>query len=100
MGCSFPQRGIALWAITDMFCVYILTSEKSGQNDIGSTLKDVHVRLKEHNAGGSRWTKGRLPFKLVYYEGYACKEDTLSRERFLKSGFGNKIVKAIVREPA
>jgi putative endonuclease len=51
-----------------MFYVYILKSLSSGVYYVGMA-KDIQVRLKEHNSGKSKFTKGHLPFELVYQEG-------------------------------
>lgn len=42
-------------------------------------------RLKTHNAGkGARYTRGRLPVKLVYYETFATKKEAMQREAQIK----------------
>ncbi len=81
-----------------MFYVYILKSIKSGKSYVGLTEKDVNERLKEHNQGSNKFTKTNAPFKLIYYESYYCKADALHREKFFKSGIGNKLIKIILRE--
>ncbi|NCO88506.1 excinuclease ABC subunit C [Candidatus Roizmanbacteria bacterium CG_4_9_14_0_8_um_filter_34_12] len=58
----------------------------------------MKVRLDEHNQGSTKWTKNNGPFRLLYYETYFCKQDAQHREKFLKSGVGNRIVKLIVQE--
>ena len=50
----------------------------------------------QHNVGSNKWTKANGPFKLVYYESFACKTDSLMRERFYKIGIGKQIKKLIV----
>ncbi len=56
---------------------------------VGWTV-DLEVRLKAHNAGiGARYTRGRLPVKLVYWEEQQDKSAALKREaaiRRLKKG--------------
>jgi putative endonuclease len=42
-------------------------------------------RIKEHNAGKSRFTSGKN-WRLVYYEAYLSKEDAKRREKRLKDG--------------
>ena len=38
-----------------------------------------------HNAGkGAKYTKARLPVKLVYYETFETKEDAMRREYAIK----------------
>ncbi|OGK18223.1 hypothetical protein A3D80_02325 [Candidatus Roizmanbacteria bacterium RIFCSPHIGHO2_02_FULL_40_13b] len=81
-----------------MFHIYLLQSLKNSKIYIGSTSRQVEIRLSEHNIGSNKWTKGNKPFKIVYYESLYCKTDALHREKFLKSGVGNRVVKAIVNE--
>ena len=81
-----------------MFIVYLIKSLKSNKVYVGETNKDVKNRLKEHNQGSNSWTKQHKPFRLVYYESFYCKKDALHREKFLKSGLGNKLVKVITKE--
>ena len=42
----------------------------------------LEKRLKAHNSGknGAKYTKTKRPVTLVYYEGYATKEEAMSRE--------------------
>lgn len=51
---------------------------------IGYTT-DVHKRVKTHNDGkGAKYTKGRLPVKLIWYEEYEDKSSAMRREYQLK----------------
>lgn len=46
---------------------------------------DLAKRLKMHNAGkGARYTRGRLPVKLVYYETLDTKTQAMQREAQIK----------------
>ncbi len=46
---------------------------------------DVERRTKEHNQGkGAKYTRSRLPVRLVYYEEYETKTDAMKREYHLK----------------
>ena len=46
---------------------------------------DLDNRLKAHNAGkGAKYTKSRLPVKLVYSESFDDKKEAMSREWFIK----------------
>ena len=80
-----------------MFFVYILKSMVNDKTYVGSTSIEVGKRLLQHNLGSNKWTKANGPFKLVYYESYACKTDALLRERFYKSGVGSQIKILILR---
>lgn len=76
--------------------VYFLQSQKNLKIYVGSTDILPKDRLNQHNAGSNSFTKANRPFKLIYYESYACKKDAMLREGFYKSGFGRVIKKAIV----
>ena len=46
---------------------------------------DPENRIKTHNAGkGAKYTRSRLPVKMVYKEEYDTKEEAMSREWHLK----------------
>ncbi|MCR4758186.1 putative endonuclease [Butyrivibrio sp. INlla18] len=46
---------------------------------------DLDKRIADHNAGkGAKYTKPRLPVKLVYYETADTKEEAMSREWHIK----------------
>ena len=55
---------------------------------------DLRKRLKEHNEGSSRYTKGRGPYILIYYEACLDIEDAKARELYLKSGKGKRYLKS------
>lgn len=46
----------------------------------------LEKRLKAHNSGknGAKYTKTKRPVTLVYYEGYATKEEAMRREYTIK----------------
>ena len=69
-----------------MYFVYVLESLSDGMRYTGSTSKEPKERLKEHNAGCNRWTKGHKPFKLLHFEEVCNKTEALKKEKFLKSG--------------
>lgn len=46
---------------------------------------NLEHRIKQHNAGkGGKYTRSRLPVKLVYYEAFESKEEAMSREWYIK----------------
>ena len=46
---------------------------------------DLKKRLAAHNAGqGAKYTRGRGPVRLVYYEAFSTKEEAQKRETALK----------------
>ena len=78
-----------------MYYVYILKSETSGELYKGCTA-DLKRRVKEHNAGNSKFTRSNGPWKLVYYEAFLSKEDARREELFLKSGKGKGRIKYLL----
>ncbi len=75
-----------------MHYVYTLLSEKDGYFYTGST-NDLIRRFEDHNTGRVNSTKNRIPLKLIYYEACINEEDARQRERYLKTGMGNKYLK-------
>jgi putative endonuclease len=49
------------------YYTYVLQSDMDGRLYKGHT-NDVEKRLKEHNNGKTKSTKGYIPWKLVYFE--------------------------------
>lgn len=74
-----------------MFYTYILQSQKNNKLYIGYT-KDLRKRFKEHNEGKSTYTKGRGPYKIIYYEACLNEDDARSRELYLKTGIGRRYI--------
>lgn len=75
-----------------MYYTYVLKSRRDTQLYIGFT-SDLRKRLTEHKKGFVEATKKRLPLELVYYEACLNKQKALRREKYFKSGFGEKILK-------
>ena len=74
------------------YYVYTLQSLKSNKWYTGYT-NDLRKRFNEHQDNKSTYTKGRGPFKLIYYEASLHEEDAKAREKYLKSGMGKKYLK-------
>jgi len=54
---------------------------------------DLRKRFKLHNENKVFSTKGRGPFKLIYYEACLNQQDAFAREKYLKSGPGKRYLK-------
>jgi len=54
---------------------------------------DVEMRLIEHNRGKSRFTKGHLPWELIYKEVVGETEVARKREKYLKSSAGKNFLR-------
>ena len=63
--------------------VYILLC--ADQSLYTGVATDIEARLATHNAGkGAKYTRGRLPVKLVYQEAVADRGSALQREYAIK----------------
>jgi putative endonuclease len=74
------------------FFAYILKSQSHGTYYYGS-CSDFERRLKEHNKGEVKYTKGRRPWVLHYMEAFASRSEAQKREYFFKSIEGYKYLK-------
>lgn len=80
-----------------MFYVYILQSLKDKSLYIGYT-SDLKRRIEKHNKGRNLSTKPHIPYQLIYYEAFLNRIDAKNREVYLKSGYGLKTVKKMLRK--
>jgi len=77
-----------------MFTVYAIKSESDGRIYVGFT-DCVERRIKEHNAGKTKSTKGFIPWKLIFTENCDNRELARKREKYFKSGCGKEYLKKI-----
>ena len=82
--------------VSNKYYVYVLYSLRDGGFYIGFT-NNLKSRLIKHAKGEVTATKFRTPFKLIHYEYFINEEDAKAREEFLKSGFGRKQLKEILK---
>ena len=75
-----------------MFYVYVLQDITTKFWYTGST-GDLRKRFAEHQRGKSQWTKGRGPWRLIYYEACLTESDARAREIYLKTGMGKRYLK-------
>jgi putative endonuclease len=64
----------------------------NGDVYVGS-CEDVQGRLKRHNSGEVKSTKGYRPWKLLGYEEFATRSEAILRERYLKNHQQKEILK-------
>lgn len=76
------------------FLVYAIKSEVDGRIYVGFS-SDVNKRLKEHNAGRTKSTKGYRPWKLIFEEKVAGRKEAREKEKYYKSGVGKEKLKNI-----
>ena len=78
-----------------MYKVYVIESEIDGRLYVGFT-SNLERRLKEHNNGKTRSTKGYIPWVLVYTEEINNRPAAREREKYLKTGSGKEYLKRII----
>ncbi|WP_425235086.1 GIY-YIG nuclease family protein [Ulvibacterium sp.] len=69
--------------------VYVLRSEIDQRLYVGMS-SDVEKRLKGHNAGRTKSTKGYKPWKLIHKEAFPDRAAARRGELYLKSGYGKQ----------
>lgn len=75
------------------FYIYVLKSEKDGNNYVGYT-SNLRKRLLQHEKGYVKSTKNRQPMKLIYFEGCLNQQDATHREKYLKTAWGKRYIKS------
>ena len=79
-----------------MFCLYILRSKKDRKLYVGQT-NNLEERLKRHNSGEVQATRNRRPLVLIHNESYRTRSEAFKREQFLKSLWGGREKKKILK---
>ena len=74
---------------------YILYSKKIDKYYIGSTDNLLWI-LERHNLGWGRYTKRGIPWKMVYYEVFTTKSETLKKEREIKKKKSRKYIEELI----
>ena len=66
-----------------MYYAYLL--QCADNTNYAGYTNDLSQRIEAHNNGiGAKYTRSRLPVKLMYYEGFTSKSEALKREATLK----------------
>lgn len=75
---------------------YIYILECSDKSLYTGWTTDVYKRLETHNSGkGAKYTRGRTPVKLRYFEEFDTKSQALKREHEIKKFSREKKLKLI-----
>ncbi len=78
-----------------MYSVYVLKAS-DGSFYIGQT-GDLEQRIIRHNKGECRYTKSRLPVRLVYSEQFSNRSAAVTREKQLKSYKSRPYVEKLIK---
>lgn len=79
-----------------LYSVYILLSKKDEKLYVGCT-SNFENRIERHNAGHVPATKYRRPLAVIHRENFIDKTSAFKRERFLKSLYGAREKKNILK---
>ena len=80
-----------------MWFVYVLMN-KEERMYIGIS-ESPERRLREHNFGRTKSTKGFTPWKIVFKEACNNRREARDREKYWKSGFGRERLNEILFPP-
>ncbi|HLT24059.1 MAG TPA: GIY-YIG nuclease family protein, partial [Ignavibacteria bacterium] len=75
--------------------LYILQSARDGTYYVGST-SNLEDRITRHNGGRSKYTKNRIPWKLVYTEEFSSKLEANHRELEIKKWKSRKMIEKLI----
>jgi len=67
-----------------------------GKFYVGST-GNIEDRLERHNQGRSKFTKGGIPWELVYTEAFQSRPEAVRRERQIKSWKSKVRIEKLIR---
>ena len=79
-----------------MYYVYIIYSEKLHKRYIGRA-EDLQERIRKHNSKHTGFTSDGAPWKLIFYQAFLDKKDSIDEEIFLKSGKGRERLKFLLK---
>ena len=82
-----------------MVFVYVIESLNDKTWYTGIALNAVD-RLKEHNSGKNRFTKGHRPWKIIFTEAHNNWQEARDREKYLKSAAGKRWLKKDLNQSA
>ena len=78
------------------YIIYAIRSGVDGRIYVGFT-ENLVKRIREHNSGRTKSTKGFIPWFLVYDEEVETRKEAREREKYLKSGCGKEFLKNNIR---
>ncbi len=78
-----------------VYYVYLLESQKTGIWYVGMSA-NPEERLVQHNRGKSKFTKGHIPWILLYKEEVGDLKEARKREKYYKSAAGKRKLKILM----
>lgn len=58
---------------------------------------DLRKRIVSHNRGKNKFTKGHIPYELIFYSGFKNKKDAVVCEKYFKTSAGWKRIHNMLR---
>ena len=71
------------------YMVYALQSQVDGRIYVGFSF-DIEKRLKEHNSGKTKSTKGFRPWVIIFTEECTNRIEAREKEKYYKTGIGRE----------
>ncbi|RLC33151.1 GIY-YIG nuclease family protein [Candidatus Shapirobacteria bacterium] len=78
-----------------MYFFYVLQS-LSTNNLYKGISNNIDRRLAEHNKNKNPGTRGKGPWKVLYFELHKDLKSARNREKFFKSGMGRELLKQFI----
>ena len=82
----------------DRFFVYVIVSKNPKLRFYVGMTSDFERRIKEHNLGKVKSTKGFVPWELFIIEKYENRLKAREREKHLKAGSGKEKIKKLWKD--
>ena len=87
-----PQENYSMLIGNDeRFFVYVLQSMKDLSFNIGQ-CDDLDKRMSKHFDGMSTYTSSKRPLRLVYFEVYSTRKESIIREKEIKNKKSRKYI--------
>jgi len=77
------------------YYIYLLESLTDGISYVGLSA-NPDERLKQHNRGKSKFTKGHVPWKLLYQEKIGNLKEARIKEKYYKTAAGKRRLKKLL----
>jgi len=75
---------------------YAIQSQRD-QSIYKGISRNPYARLKQHNTGKTKSTKGRIPYKIVYIEKCEDRQGARNIEKYYKSGTGREKLYKLIK---
>lgn len=88
------SRAVPLnYFFTIMYYVYLLRSLKDPNKTYIGYTTNLSQRIEAHNSGGSVYTRGQRPWKVITYIAFDSEDKAQKFEKYIKVGSGHAFAK-------